>query len=230
MCHHRSDRGLSASARHAAQQAALLAQASGRALTLTHTVGGSARGSAPLAGRRQSILQCYRGRCAPTPAGTGGRAGSVHGVNVDTHLSIGNPVEQVVRHADDVDAGLLVTGTAGAGFFRGVVFGSTAERIASDRHGRCSWCVSCPRALSPNPGAGGLLRVEPQRDRAGPADRARGLAGPDACRRAAVRGQDAHARRGRRRRDALPGHRAAQAQQRLRGLAVDAGWTRNVCA
>lgn len=34
------------------------------------------------------------------------------------------------QHAEQIDAGLVVTGTRGAGFFRGVVLGSTAERIA----------------------------------------------------------------------------------------------------
>jgi nucleotide-binding universal stress UspA family protein len=121
----------SAPARHAAQRAALLAQASGGALTLMHTVGGSAledlrrwlsddsvTGGAIEADARQHLQQLA------------GELGRSHGLNVESHLSIGNPVEQVVRHADEVDAGLLVTGTRGAGFFRGVVFGSTAERIA----------------------------------------------------------------------------------------------------
>lgn len=121
----------SAPARHAAQRAALLAQASGGALTLMHTVGGSAledlrrwlsddsvTGGAIEADARQHLQQLA------------GELGRSHGLNVESHLSIGNPVEQVVRHADEVDAGLLVTGTRGAAFFRGVVFGSTAERIA----------------------------------------------------------------------------------------------------
>jgi nucleotide-binding universal stress UspA family protein len=96
-----------------------------------HTVGGSAledlrrwlsddsvTGGAIEADARQHLQQLA------------GELGRSHGLNVESHLSIGNPVEQVVRHADEVDAGLLVTGTRGAGFFRGVVFGSTAERIA----------------------------------------------------------------------------------------------------
>lgn len=121
----------SAPARHAAQRAGLLAKARGGALTLTHTVGGSAledlrrwladdsqAGGAIEADARERLQELAK------------ELGRSLGINVNTHLSIGNPVEQVVRHADEVDAGLLVTGTRGAGFFRGVVFGSTAERIA----------------------------------------------------------------------------------------------------
>jgi nucleotide-binding universal stress UspA family protein len=43
----------------------------------------------------------------------------------------GHPVEAVTRYASDIEADLVVTGTRGAGFFRGVVIGSTAERIAT---------------------------------------------------------------------------------------------------
>ena len=90
----------SAPARHAAQRAALLAQASGGALTLMHTVGGSAledlrrwlsddsvTGGAIEADARQHLQQLA------------GELGRSHGLNVESHLSIGNPVEQVVRHA-----------------------------------------------------------------------------------------------------------------------------------
>lgn len=122
---------LSAPARHAAQRAALLAQASGGALTLTHTLGGSALEDL----RRWLSDDSLAGRAIEADArqllqSLADELGRSHGLTVDTHLSIGNPVEQVVRHAHEVDAGLLVTGTRGAGFFRGVVFGSTAERIA----------------------------------------------------------------------------------------------------
>jgi nucleotide-binding universal stress UspA family protein len=120
----------SAPSRHAAQRAALLARSSGATLTLMHTVGGSAlddlrrwladdsqAAGAIEADARQRLQEL----AAELAAGTASRP---------THLSIGHPVEQVIRHADEVDAGLLVTGTRGAGFFRGVVVGSTAERIA----------------------------------------------------------------------------------------------------
>jgi nucleotide-binding universal stress UspA family protein len=53
-----------------------------------------------------------------------------YAIDVRAHVAVGHPVEQVIRHANEVDAGLIVTGTRGGGFFRGVVIGSTAERIA----------------------------------------------------------------------------------------------------
>lgn len=121
----------SAPSRHAAQRAALLARASGASLTLAHIVGGSALEDLRrwLAGDSQATgaIEADARRHLQELAAELGRS---QGIDVHTHLSIGHPVEQVVRHADEVDAGLLVTGTRGAGFFRGVVVGSTAERIA----------------------------------------------------------------------------------------------------
>lgn len=121
----------SAPSRHAAQRAALLARASGASMTLTHIVGGSAledlrRWLADDSQAAGAMELDARQRLQELAA----ELGRSQGIDVLTHLDIGHPVEQVVRHADDVDAGLLVTGTRGAGFFRGVVVGSTAERIA----------------------------------------------------------------------------------------------------
>ena len=121
----------SAPSRHAAQRAALLARSSGAGLTLLHTVGGSAlddlrRWLADDAPAAQAIEADARQRLAELAA----ELGRAQGIRVSTHLGIGHPVQQVIRHADEVDADLVVAGTRGAGFFRGVVFGSTAERIA----------------------------------------------------------------------------------------------------
>jgi nucleotide-binding universal stress UspA family protein len=121
----------SAPSRHAAWRAASLAQASGAGLTLLHTVGGTA-----LDDLRRWLADCdvtagaveddARRRLHEMAAELGRR----HAIPVQEHLAVGHAVEEVTRHADHVDAGLLVTGTRGAGFFRGVVTGSTAERIA----------------------------------------------------------------------------------------------------
>ena len=121
----------SAPSRHAAQRAALLARSSGATLTLQHTVGGSAlddlrRWLADDSQAAGAIEADARQRLEELAA----EMARAQGITVTTHLSIGHPVEQVIRHADEVDAGLVVTGTRGAGFFRGVVVGSTAERIA----------------------------------------------------------------------------------------------------
>ena len=121
----------SAPARHAAWRAAMLAQASGASMTVMHTVGGSALddlrrwlgdGDATTARVEVDARQHLQTLAA--------ELNDRHAIDVHTHLVVGHPVEQITRHADDVNAGLLVTGTRGAGFFRGVVIGSTAERIA----------------------------------------------------------------------------------------------------
>jgi nucleotide-binding universal stress UspA family protein len=120
----------SAPSRHAAQRAALLARSSGATLTLLHTVGGSA-----LDDLRRWLADDRAAGAIEADArrrleDLGAELGRSQGVAVHMHLSVGHPVEQVIRHADEVDAGLVVTGTRGAGFFRGGVVGSTAERIA----------------------------------------------------------------------------------------------------
>lgn len=53
-----------------------------------------------------------------------------HGARVTEALVAGHPVAEVTRIAEQLGADLLVTGTRGTGFARGVVIGSTAERIA----------------------------------------------------------------------------------------------------
>lgn len=121
----------SAPSRHAAQRAALLARSSGAPITLMHTLSGSALGDLRrwlsddhqeadlVQAEAQQRLQALAHELA-------GHAP----IEVQTHLTTGQAVDEVIRHADTVEAGLLVTGTRGAGFFRGVVVGSTAERIA----------------------------------------------------------------------------------------------------
>lgn len=148
---------LSAPSRHAAQRAALLARASGASMTLLHTVGGSAlddlrRWLADDSQAAAAIQFDARRRLEELAA----ELKQSHGIDVRTHLSIGHPVEEVIRHADDVDAGLLVTGTRGAGFLRGVAIGSTAERIAK----RSSRPVLMVRQLPHEPYRRVLLPVD----------------------------------------------------------------------
>lgn len=123
---------LSAPSRHAACRAAMVAADCGASLTLTHTVAASALGDLRrwLAGDETAarvVEDDARARLDDLAAEIGRR----HAIGVDTHLSVGHPVEQVVRRAHDLDASLLVTGTRGASFLRGAVLGSTAERIAT---------------------------------------------------------------------------------------------------
>jgi len=126
----------SAPSRHAAQRAAQLARAAGSGMTLMHTVGGSAledlrRWLADDSQAASTIEASARARLQELAA----ELGRSEGLDVQARLSIGHPVEQITQHAQEVQADLLVTGTRGAGFFRGVVVGSTAERIAK-RSGR----------------------------------------------------------------------------------------------
>lgn len=122
---------LSAPSRHAAQRAAMLAQSKHARMTLMHTIPGSdledlRRWLAGHAETAESIEAEARQSLEALAAELSQR----HDIEVRTHLSTGSPVEQVVRHADEADADLLVTGTRGASFFRGLLIGSTAERIA----------------------------------------------------------------------------------------------------
>lgn len=122
---------LSAPSRHAAERAALLARDHAAALTLLHTLSASALDDlrrwldgADAAGA--ALQDDARGRLHAQAAELGQR----FGLAVAEVLALGETVEEVQRHAGRIDADLVVTGTRGAGFFRGVVVGSTAERMA----------------------------------------------------------------------------------------------------
>lgn len=121
---------LSAPARHAAERAAALAAAHGARLTLAHAVEATALDD----------LRRWIGRDDPGSALQASASEALHtlaaelqrrnGIEVSERLSCGNPLQEVSRLAEELDADLLVAGTRGAGFFRGVIVGSTAERVA----------------------------------------------------------------------------------------------------
>ena len=127
---------LSAPSRHACERAARLASDSGGTLALVHT----------LAATALDDLRRWVGDDTQTPdtvrIDASARLHAIaadlsqrHGVKVTEHLATGHTVQQITRFADQADADLLATGTRGSGFFRGVVVGSTAERLAR-RSGR----------------------------------------------------------------------------------------------
>ena len=121
----------SAPSRHAAHRAALLAEPAGAALTLVHSVAGSALEDL----RRWLVDDPRTARLVEDDADRRLRSlaadlGAARGIEVRTCVAVGHPAEQIIRHADDVDADLVVAGTRGAGFIRGTLVGSTAERIA----------------------------------------------------------------------------------------------------
>jgi nucleotide-binding universal stress UspA family protein len=122
---------LSAASRHAADRAAQLARAHDASLTLVHALASTALddlrrwvGEGP---HSQAIEDDARERLRVLA----GEVRQRHGARVDERLVPGRPVQAITDLAEQLDAGLLVTGTRGAGFFRGIVVGSTAERIAN---------------------------------------------------------------------------------------------------
>lgn len=127
---------LSTPSRHAADRAARLAKTHGAVLTLVHTLGSTAfddlrRWLVDSAVAQAAVEADARDRLHALALDLGQR----HGLDVRELLVTGHAVEAVTQHAVEVGADLVVIGTRGAGFFRGVVVGSTAERIAR-RSGR----------------------------------------------------------------------------------------------
>lgn len=124
---------LSAPSQHAGERAACLARMHDAQLTLVHVVARNALDTARLAGdsgdsaAAQTTADDARARLHALAAMLQQR----HGARVVEHVETGMSVlEVVVRVADRLDAGLVVTGTRGGGPMRGVIVGSTAERIA----------------------------------------------------------------------------------------------------
>lgn len=122
---------LSAPSRHACERAAMLARERGVPLVLVHALAGGAldelRRLLPAGAAAEATLEQHARAQLHALADALARQ---YGVAVEERLSRGHPVHEVARHADEADAALVVTGTRGAGFLRGVTVGSTAERIA----------------------------------------------------------------------------------------------------
>ncbi len=122
---------LSAPSRHACDRAAALAAAHGARLRLAHVLAASA-----LEDLRRWIGQdnvagaALQASAAAALHALAAALQQQHGIEVTESVSCGNPVQELSRLAEELDADLLVTGTRGAGFFRGLVVGPTAERIA----------------------------------------------------------------------------------------------------
>jgi len=122
---------LSAPSRHAADRAALLARANGGKLTVAHSLVETALDDLlRLIGEGDQARSVVEADARDRLHALAVRLGQRHDMAVAEHLSIGNPVQELARLVEEIDADLLVTGTRGAGFFRGVVTGSTAERVA----------------------------------------------------------------------------------------------------
>lgn len=120
----------SAPARHAVDRAARLAHETGAALTVMHVLSGGALqelrqwlGSGHL--MEQQLHDDARRQLAMLASELQThRHVSASGVN-----GSGAVLDEVLREADAMDAGLLVLGARGAGFMRRLVLGSTSERL-----------------------------------------------------------------------------------------------------
>lgn len=122
---------LSAPSRHAVHRSARLAHSAGARLTLLHTLADTA-----LDDLRRWVTDGDTAAAVATNAraclhALASDVRERHMIEVDDRLALGHPVDQVIRCAEDIHADLIVTGTRGTGLFRGVVVGSTAERIAA---------------------------------------------------------------------------------------------------
>jgi nucleotide-binding universal stress UspA family protein len=117
---------------HAADRAARLARESGATLTLVHAVSAAAlEDLRRWLGQDTKMAAAAEADARDRLHAVAAELGARHRIEVAEHLVTAHPVEAVTRHADAVDADLLVTGTRGAGFLRGMIVGSTAERIAT---------------------------------------------------------------------------------------------------
>lgn len=122
---------LSAPSRHAVDRAYRLAAERNWPLHLVHAI-------APgIFDELQSMLGCD----APSlndaaitdararMAALNGDPQHARGVVADCEVLQGKPIDSIARHADEIDAGLLVLGARGEGFLRQLTLGSTASRL-----------------------------------------------------------------------------------------------------
>jgi nucleotide-binding universal stress UspA family protein len=121
---------LSAPARRAVDRGAGLAQAASASLALVYVISGFALdnvrrwldiGSDP----GQSIVDHVHASLRDVSS----ELTRHYGVTATEYVRTGRTVDELARAADEVRADVIVTGTLGAGFLRGRVIGSTAERI-----------------------------------------------------------------------------------------------------
>jgi len=118
-------------ARHAAERAALLARATGARLTLLHVMQQRAFADLRdlLGSDAAAIEQRLLGEAHDALATLSAALARGHGVEARAEVRIGSAIDETLRCADDLDAGLVVVGARGEGFLRHLLLGSTAERL-----------------------------------------------------------------------------------------------------
>ncbi|MGX2039592.1 universal stress protein [Methylocaldum sp. MU1018] len=122
---------LSTPARHAVMRAAMLASETGARLALIHVVNVSLM-EALLRFLGQSGGEMEKRLVDDAVDELERLAAEIearYGVTADVRVVTGSVLQEILGHADSLDADLLVMGARGAGFVREVLLGSTTERV-----------------------------------------------------------------------------------------------------
>lgn len=122
---------LSAPSRHAVDRAYRLAAERGWPLTLAHAIppGIFEELQAILGNDAPSLDQGLVAETQARLAALNDDPRHTHGVNAGCAVISGRPIDAIARHAQEIDAGLLVLGARGEGFLRQLTLGSTASRL-----------------------------------------------------------------------------------------------------
>jgi nucleotide-binding universal stress UspA family protein len=122
---------LSAPSRHAVDRAYRLAAERGWQLSLAHAIApGMFDGLQALLGNDAlSLDQTLVADTQARLAALNSDPRHSRGISADYVVLRGRPIEAIARHAEEIDAGLLVLGARGEGFLRQLTLGSTASRL-----------------------------------------------------------------------------------------------------
>ncbi|MDO9074466.1 MAG: universal stress protein [Rubrivivax sp.] len=120
----------SAAARHAADRAARLAHESGATLTLMHVLSGSGlQDLRAWLGADSDMEQRLHAETLQQLQQLADELHATRHVPVRLAQASGAPLDEIVREAQALDAGLLVVGARGVSFLRRLVLGTTSERL-----------------------------------------------------------------------------------------------------
>lgn len=122
---------LSAPSRHAVDRAYRLAAERGWQLTLAHAIApGMFDGLQVLLGQEaRSLDQMLVADTQARLAALNADPRHTRGISADCVVLNGRPIDAIARHAEEINAGLLVLGARGEGFLRQLTLGSTASRL-----------------------------------------------------------------------------------------------------
>lgn len=122
---------LSAPSRHAVDRAYRLAAERGWQLTLAHAIapGIFDELQAMLGSDAPSLDQNLLAETRTSLMALNSDPRHNFGINADCVILNGRPIDAIARHAEEIDAGLLVLGARGEDFLRQLTLGSTASRL-----------------------------------------------------------------------------------------------------